>query len=150
MYLDAAGEPIKADSGREDLNNSFTEYTILTSSILANPIDLTGTKRAKIKKSIYGDTKVNQYSAFSAHIMKKMSPYQLKVTEHNVFPIKVFKSKFLVDALDSVEIPKKNRKCLKKLFREEEFRKAFLYLFWIFIALKFQARTFGNLDHYNS
>jgi hypothetical protein len=88
-------------------------------------------------RSISGGDKTNEYSDFSADIMKKISPFEIKVTRNNVFPLKIYKSHYLRKALDSITISKKSRKCLKKLFKVEELRKAFLYLFWIFIAFKF-------------
>lgn len=78
-----------------------------------------------------------------------MSPYEFKVTEMDVFPIKVCDSKFLNHALDSFSIVKPIRKNMKKLIKVPLFRKAYTYLFWLVIALKFRERTFGDMDHFN-
>ena len=78
-----------------------------------------------------------------------MSAYDLKITQKDSFPLQVFESKYLRDSLDSFQIRRHVRKDFKKLFKFQPFRKAFVYLFWIFMAMKFRNRTFGDIDHFN-
>lgn len=82
-------------------------------------------------------------------MMNKVNPYNLKVTDETHLPIKLYHSNYLKQALGTFTIAKKIKKNLKKLFRLSRFRKSFVYLFWIFIALKFTDRTFGNYNHFN-
>ena len=82
-------------------------------------------------------------------MITKMSPYEIKITRKDVFPLKIYQSMFLKEALDSFELAKPTRKSMKKLFVEKSFRKAFLYLWWVLLALKFKDRTFGDIDHFN-
>ena len=90
-----------------------------------------------------------RFQDMSSDMMKKMSPYELKITLEDVFPIRIYKSNFLREALDSLDLPKQTRKSFKKLFKVTAFKKAFLYLFWMVVAYKFRERTFGDLDHFN-
>ena len=70
-------------------------------------------------------------------MINKISAYDLKVTLCDSFPLQICDSSYLQEALDSFEIIKPVRKNLKKLIRVHTFRKAFTYLFWVIIALKF-------------
>lgn len=38
---------------------------------------------------------------------------------------------------------------MKKVIKDKDFQKAFAYMFWVFLALKFRERNFGDRDHYN-
>ena len=58
-----------------------------------------------------------------------------------MFPFKIYESDILKDALFSFELPKSLHKKLKKLFQDRTFRKAVLYIFWVFVALKFALRS---------
>ena len=78
-----------------------------------------------------------------------MSPYDIKITQKDYFPLKIYDSEFLKLALDSFEIVKPVRKKLKKLILETSLRKAFTYLWWVIFALKFKNYTFGDIDHFN-
>ena len=66
-----------------------------------------------------------------------------------MFPFKIYESDVLKDALCSFELPKTLHKKLRKLFQDRTFRKAVLYIFWVFVALKFKDASFGDIDHYN-
>ena len=83
-------------------------------------------------------------------LVKRLSAYELKVTQKDDLPLKVFESEFLKKALDSFNLAKPTRKGIKRLIKIEKFRKAFMYLFWIFVGLKFRSRSFGDRDHFNS
>ena len=80
---------------------------------------------------------------------KKMSAFDLKITAQDVLPLKVFESKYFLEAINQVKLTKSICKDLKKLANTPSFCKAFMYLFWIFLGLKFRERTFGDMDHYN-
>ena len=71
------------------------------------------------------------------------------MTKRDEFPLKLYDSTFLVDALEQLKVLKPTRRSFKKLCKDSGFRKAFVYLFWIFFALKFRERSFGDRDHYN-
>ena len=90
-----------------------------------------------------------QFSKLSSDLSSKVSVYDIKVTHRDIFPLKIYKSKILPKALDALRVPKKTRKCFKKLFKVKNFRKAVTYLFWMFMAMKFRERSFGDLDHYS-
>ena len=82
-------------------------------------------------------------------IANKMSAYDLKISQKDTFPLQVFESHFLRESLDSFELRGHIRKHYKKLIHFQPFRKAFVYLFWLFVAMKFRDRTFGDMDHFN-
>ena len=52
-------------------------------------------------------------------------------------------------ALNQIKLTKSLMNDMKKLGSNPSFCKAFMYLFWIYLGLKFRERTFGDMDHYN-
>ena len=92
---------------------------------------------------------LGKYSELTYELINKLSPYELKVTKKDVFPVKIYNSDFLEDALNLFEISQSIKKSLMRLFKDRTFRKAFMYLFWVFVGLKFKNRSFGDLDHFN-
>lgn len=79
----------------------------------------------------------------------KISVYDLKVTKRDDFPLKIYDSDFLSEALDQLKVSKQTKSGLKKVIKDKDFKKAFAYMFWVFLALKFRERNFGDRDHYN-
>lgn len=90
-----------------------------------------------------------RFSEVSRKLANKKSAYDLKITNQDVFPLKIYGSKFLVSSLSNFDIANSVKRALKKLFKDAAFRKVYLYLFWLLIGLKFRERTFGDLDHFN-
>ena len=93
---------------------------------------------------------MQKFSQIANDLVKRLSAYELKVTQKDDLPLKIFESEFLKKALDSFNLAKPTRKGIKRLIKIEKFRKAFMYLFWIFVGLKFRSRSFGDRDHFNS
>ena len=73
----------------------------------------------------------------------------MKIVRKDDFPLKIYQSDMLEDALSAFEIKNHMHKKLKVLFKDKTFRKAILYLFWVFVALKFKSCSFGDIDHFN-
>ena len=78
-----------------------------------------------------------------------MSIYDIRVTKRDDFPLAIFESDLLKKALCKLKLHKNTRSDLKKLIETTCFKKVFLYLFWIFVALKFSQRFFSDIDHFS-
>ena len=74
----------------------------------------------------------------------------MQVTQQHKFPFLVYGSNCLKEALDRYKLNPITRSNIRALIRTEHLKKAFTYLFWIYFALKFQDKSFGNLNHFMS
>ena len=138
----------KSQDHQNQHDDSFTENAYLNPHAVHHTVE----DKRKLKRRgtlVARDDAKGQFSEMSLKIYNKMSAYDLKITQKDTFPLKVYNSDYLKDALDSFELRHHIRKHFKKLFKFKPFRKAFMYLFWLFVALKFRDRTFGEMDHFN-
>lgn len=103
---------------------------------------------AKSVQSLDSETP-RHFSDVALSYAVKINLYDIKVNHRDQFPITIYNSDFLKKALDKLKLPKKTRKLLKLLVKTTPFKKAYMYLFWIWAALKFGQRTFGDIDHYS-
>lgn len=99
----------------DDNEHSFTEKAYKNLDL---PKISKEKKRQLMRKGtlVAQDDAKGQFSEMNYKINNKMSAYDLKVTEQDNFPLKVFASKFLLDALDSFELSSHVRRDFKKLF----------------------------------
>lgn len=89
------------------------------------------------------------FSDAALSLAQKISIYDIRLTKRDVFPLSVFQSDFLRKGLDNLKLKKNIHKKIKHLIKLTQIRKAFTYLFWIFVAFKFSKRSFGDIDHYS-
>lgn len=146
-YLDGdeKGDQSSLEGSLDD--KSFVEYEYTKG--FKSPLNKTKRQRNRENLGKKFNEVQGKFSELTYKLIKKMSPYEIKITQKDVFPLKVYDSQFLKQALDSFEIVKPVRKNFKKLFLVKSFRKAYTYLWWVVFALKFKNCTFGDIDHFN-
>ena len=66
---------------------------------------------------VASDDAKGQFSEMSLKMNNKMSAYDLKIMFKDNFPLKVYESKYLRDALDEFELKGGARKDYKRLFK---------------------------------
>ena len=136
----------------KSLNQSFTEIKYAPRQRYQQ--DFTEHLRSSIDAGLPKETaaKLRQKSQFhdlTISLVSKIGLYEIKVTEQDRFPFLVYDIESLKQALDRYKLQAVTRSNFRALLRSDYFKKAFLYVFWIFMALKFKDHAFGNYDHFS-
>ena len=71
----------------------------------------------------------------------------MRLTVPDSFPVRIYRSTYLRQALDKFTLKPHVRRRLSRLVRLPEMKKAFLYIFWLYWAMKFRDGSFAILDH---
>ena len=77
----------------------------------------------------------------------KLDPREMRLTEPDNFPVRIYRSTYLRQALDKFTLKAHVRRNLAKLAKLPEMKRCFLYIFWIYFAMKFRDSSFAILDH---
>lgn len=94
-----------------------------------------------------GALRKSHFIDHQAELTAKLDPRDVRLTTPDGFPVRIYRSPYLRQALERFTLKPKVERALRKLVRLPEMKKAFLYIFWIYFAMRFRDGSFAVLDH---
>lgn len=163
--LDAVGQaltasdyqqsPTREQEASEALNLSFSEDQYFSMSTATKEYEtsrfstqsLGGGGGAPGVDRPGGALRKSHFIDHQAELTAKLDPRDVRLTTPDGFPVRIYRSTYLRQALERFTLKPKVERALRKLVRLPEMKKAFLYIFWIYFAMRFRDGSFAVLDH---
>ena len=83
---------------------------------------------------------------YQASLQVRIDPREIQIKEPNEFPIRVYRSNYLLQALQKLLFTERIEAAIRRLIKLPEMKKCFLYVFWLYFGMKFRDRSFATLD----